>query len=135
MDLERIRALVALAVDNPLSEEARTAAVKACQEIAKSGLLGERSTPVPRAPDFNAGRDEWMAWVTARNASTAAETAVHGPDVSRVHMFRRTFCFRCKAMIEEQEESIRHAVRTGKRYSEKSECVRCFDKIAPAGVL
>lgn len=110
MSHDRIRALVALAVDNPDSEESRTAAVKACIEIVKTGLLdrllvpshGDPATWVSMSADPLI--QEIMRANEARAAVERAEYMLRSTEgrtwLKRV-CWRRSFCRLCRGFIEE----------------------------------
>lgn len=120
MATDRIRALVALAVDQADSEEGRTAAVQACREIVKTGLLDHG----PAAPSFPHAAS-WAPWDTAtlspeiqaiirhaeeqRAAQAAVERAeragrsTEGQQWFKRVCMRRSFCRACRSFIEEGE--------------------------------
>jgi hypothetical protein len=131
-DRARVRALVALAVDNPNSEESRTAAVRACQEIHRLGLLGEATaaTSRPRFDDVDLNDPDSVAeYVRRAQEADAAWKAEHGSGSRKVRYSRRVFCFRCKSIIEGGEESVEHTTYPHGKMATKYECLLCFGKV------
>ena len=132
MATDRIRALVALAVDNPDSEESRTAAVRACIEIHRSGMLGEATTksPLPRFEDLDLNDiDAVREFNRIFKEQEAAWHAAYGKQTKKVRWSRRVFCFRCKSIVEGNEESVQHSTVVNGRITDKYECLMCFDKV------
>lgn len=130
-DRAKIRALVALAIDNPDSEESRTAAVRACQEIHRIGLLGDpTASEHPRFDDVDLHDPAAVSdYIRRTQEADAAWTAQHGPSTRRVRYSRRVFCFRCKSIIEGGEEAIEHSSYPSGRLTTKYECPMCFHKV------
>lgn len=112
VDLERLRRLVALAVDNPHSEESRTAAVQACRLLHGSGLLERQQPAIAPAPSYAA---PWvpspevqarLAEVEAAAKQAAAERSARsaqGRPWRKLKCDRRVFCRVCRSFIEEGE--------------------------------
>ena len=110
MSHDRIRALVALAVDQGDTEEGRTAAVVACRMIASGGMLDrlsasshvDPSTWVPSSMDPVI--QEILRANEARAAVERAEYMQRSTDgrtwVKRVCL-RRSFCRMCRSFIDE----------------------------------
>lgn len=112
---DRIRALVALAVDNPTSEEARTAAVKACQEIVKSGVLarlGSVAAPALRRDSYDIPPEvqeilrkqaEERAVYEAVERRERESRTVEGRAWHKRIAYGRTWCRACRRIVEDGE--------------------------------
>ena len=116
---DRIRALVALAVDSPDSEESRTAAVRACIEIVKAGMLDRLVVPSHGDPTtwVSMSADPLIQEIMRANeVRVAVERAEYmlrsaeGRTWCKRVCFRRSFCRLCRGFIEEGAVMLSSAV-------------------------
>lgn len=96
------------------------------------GLLGVQTTssPTPSVRDVDL-HDPVAVQEYLRKAKEheAAWHAAYGKHTRKVRWPRRVFCFRCKSIVEGNEESVQHSAVVNGRIADTYECLMCFEKV------